>query len=542
MKKTTKKILLAGLLTAIVAGGCKKSWLDINTNPNAPVDASIDPSTLEGGAVLNTATNVVTGYQFLSHWLGFLNTSSGVSPNAEEQSYNISTGFSNAFGTILDNNFDYNIMQQKADATGMTFYSGIAKIMKSLNYARMVDLYNNVPYTATFGAPANLTPKYDDAKTIYEDLIKQIDAGITQIKAADLAANPRLAIVDKMFGASKTKWVQFANTLKLRILMHQAGRADRASYITTEIAKIVAEGSGFIGTGGSATVNPGYSQAQANPYYATYDFNSTGGEASQERANTIMVNVLKNNADPRLAGVYQADASAVPAGSAEPTPTLANPPGITGVYRGGVYGQSIDNATYKYQTRAYLAKVGGAVTASAATGSAVGLVRGWDAPIWIMTSVESLFLQAEAIQRGFLTTSVTADVALQNAIKESFIFLNIGGSAAAATTSFTTWYASQATNANVSYAAAGDKLQVIAYQKYVAMTGVDELEVWNDYRKFGAAYYPFITLSLYPSRSSNILPVRLLYPTNELLYNSDNVPAVGRKSGDQFTAKIWWMP
>ncbi|RYE19416.1 MAG: SusD/RagB family nutrient-binding outer membrane lipoprotein, partial [Sphingobacteriaceae bacterium] len=446
MKNITKKILVAGSLTVILFGGCKKTWLDINNNPNLPVDASIDPSTLLGGALLTTATNVTTGYQFLSHWFGFLNTSSGVSPNADEQSYNISNSFSNAFGTILDNNFDYNQMQVKADASGMTFYSGIAKVMKSLNYARMVDLYGDIPYSQTFNAPANLTPKYDDAKTVYEDLIKQIDAGIVQIKAAVVANNPRIATVDKMFAGNQIRWIRFANTIKLRILMHQANRSDRQDYIKTQIAAIVAEGSGFIGSGASATINPGYSQSQPNPFYATYEFNTTGGEPSQERANAILVNQLKLNNDPRLSAVYQSIATAVPATAAEPTTNLNPYPQVVTVvntpatlttpasvattvagpnqlsYRGGVYGLSIDNSTFKYQTRNYLSKVGGITTAGASSSSVIGLIKGWDAPIWIMTSVESLFLQAEAIQRGYLAGDAQSSYAA--AVKESYLFLN----------------------------------------------------------------------------------------------------------------------
>jgi hypothetical protein len=537
MKKTTKKILLAGLLTAVVAGGCKKSWLDINTNPNKPVDAQIDPSTLEGGAVLTTATNISTGFQFLSHWFGFLVTSAGVSPNTEEQSYNITTTFGTTYGTIMDNNFDYQLMQQKADAAGMTFYSGIAKIMKSLNYARLVDLYNNIPYSEVFNAPAKLTPKYDDAQTIYEDLIKQIDAGITQIKNADLAANPRIATIDKMFAANKVKWAQFGNTLKLRLLMHQAGRKDRETYIAAEIAKILVEGSGFLPSGGSATVNPGYSQSQPNPYYTTYEYTVANADASQERANNILLNFLKNQNDPRLYGIYQPIVSAVPAGGVDYTTTLPNPTGVSGVYRGYVYGASIDNSVYKYQTKNYLSRIGGPTAPAAVNTALPALIKGYDAPLWIITSVESLFLQAEAVQRGYLPGGATAAAtAYQAAVKESFIFLNIGGSSSAATNAANAYYPA------IDYAAAGDKLQAIAVQKYIAMSGVDELEVWSDYRRFGAAYYPFITLSVYPTRSSQILPVRLLYVSNEVLYNSDNVPSAGRKAGDQFTSKIWWMP
>jgi hypothetical protein len=43
--------------------------------------------------------------------------------------------------------------------------------------------------------------------------------------------------------ATRAPWVKFANTVKLRLLLNQSEKADRASHISTEIANIVAEGS-----------------------------------------------------------------------------------------------------------------------------------------------------------------------------------------------------------------------------------------------------------------------------------------------------------
>ncbi|RYY06823.1 MAG: SusD/RagB family nutrient-binding outer membrane lipoprotein, partial [Sphingobacteriaceae bacterium] len=150
-------------------------------------------------------------------------------------------------------------------------------------------------------------------------------------------------------------------------------------------------------------------------------------------------------------------------------------------------------------------------------------------------------------------------------VKESYLFLNASTietittvtdavpPATAKTTTVNTntitpantyerWYANQSNNPNVNWARATNKLALIAYQKYIGLSGVDEMEIWTDYRRNGAAFYPFITLSQYPGRTYNSIPIRLLYPQNEILYNSDNVPSAGRKTNDQFSVKIWWMP
>ena len=56
--------------------------------------------------------------------------------------------------------------------------------MKSHNFAMLVDMYNYVPYFDALQGLTDIRPKYDDGKTVYEDLIKQIDTGIAKIKGA----------------------------------------------------------------------------------------------------------------------------------------------------------------------------------------------------------------------------------------------------------------------------------------------------------------------------------------------------------------------
>jgi hypothetical protein len=547
--KFSSYLPVAALAVSAILSGCSKQ-LDINQNPNAAVESNMEPYLILPGTLSSTASNINTGYASLYRYLGFIATAAGVAPSAEEESYNISTAFlTGAFSTPMDLNYDLQFMQNKATEKNQTFFIGAARIMKALNFARIVDAYNSVPYSQALQGLTFITPKYDDPKEIYEDLIRQIDTGITIIKAYDLSANPNLKTSDIMFGdqigttnmAHKQAWTKFANTLKLRLLMHQANRTDRQDYIKTEIAKIVAEGSGFLESTKSASVNPGYSQAQPNPYYASYGFTVAGQDATTSRANNNLLNMLKGDADPRVGFIYKPILTAVPANAAEPTPTL-EPKN----YRGNDYGLATDNSVHKYQTSNYVSRVGGTtatgLTAGASAASSTGIVKGWDMRAWIITSIESLFLQAEAIQRGYLST-LPAETAYKNAVQESFLWLNVGGTSAAATASFNTWYtgaAGKSYQANVVYTAAPDKLKLIAYQKYLTMAPLDAMETWTDYRRNGA--YPVIQLSQNSARSSQILPVRLLYPTAELTNNAGNVPAVGRQNGSQFTDKIWWMP
>lgn len=544
--KNSCYLAVAGVILTATISGCKKQ-LDINQNPNNAIESNIDPYLVFPGTLSNTASNINTGYASVQRWMGFIATAAGVAPSSEEESYSITTTFSNtAFTTPLDINYDLQFIENKAKANGQTFYVGAAKIIKSLNFARMVDAYNSIPYSQALQGLTYIAPKYDDPKAVYEDLIKQIDSGITYIKAYTYNTNPNIKTVDIMFGTEITstnvitshqlQWVKFANTLKLRLLMHQANRTDRQDYIKAEIAKIVAEGSGFLETNKSASVNPGYSQSQPNPYYAAYGFTTAGQDPTSSRANNNLLNFLKVDADPRVGYDYKAIATALPTNASEPTPTLAPTN-----YRGNDYGLAVDNSVNKYQTANYVSRVGGITAAGASSSTSTGIIKGWDMRAWIITSIESLFLQAEAIQRGYLAGS--AETAYKNAVQESFIWLNVGATSAAATTQFTTWYTGASGKAyqnDVVYTAAPDKLKLIAYQKYLAICPLDAMETWTDYRRNGA--YPVIQLSQNVGRTSLVIPVRFLYTSAELSYNNVNVPAAGRLSGSQFTDKIWWMP
>lgn len=569
MKRINKLFIAGALLVAVLgSSSCKKSFFDINKDPNNAVESNMSPELIAPQALLNSANRTATGYAFLNFWLGYWAPSSGFAPAVEEQSYNINTNFaSGIFSGLLDNCYDYYFMMKKAEETNQTFYAGISRIMLSHNYAQLVDVYGNVPYSEAMQGLDVIRPKYDDGKAIYEDLIKQIDTGISLIKGANIDINSNITSSDVMFYGDKTKWVKFANTLKLRLLMTQSNRSDRQAYVTAEIAKIVAEGTGFLTSGMDASVapgTPGYTQDKPNAFYASYGFTPTGTPATNYyRANVVAMNYMKVNGDPRLGYYYNAILANPGANPVEPLATL--PPAT---FRGNQYGLPIDNSTYKFQAGDFVSQIGGIAAAGGVSPEKVrGLVKGYNQRMWVLTSIESLWLQAEAIARGFM--SGDAKAAYKAAMQETFVWLNVTTVNNVVNTpvaNFNSYYDAQVTltNKNVDWdlnTTAADKIRLVMFQKYLAMNGIGALQVWTDFRRYtsgqpqvdpdpakyasgnpGTASFPYLDLSMNPGRSSQVIPVRMLYPQRELELNTANVPTVGVKSGEQFTAKIWWMP
>ncbi|WP_262892740.1 SusD/RagB family nutrient-binding outer membrane lipoprotein [Hymenobacter qilianensis] len=140
--------------------------------------------------------------------------------------------------------------------------------------------------------------------------------------------------------------------------------------------------------------------------------------------------------------------------------------------------------------------------------------------------MESLFLQAEAAERGWLATA-TARSLYEAAIRESFLYLEVPAAAAAVAT-----YLAQPT---VRYDQAPNKLERLITQKWLALNSISSIEAWNDYRRLG---FPAALPNSPQAPSPTARPLRLLYPETE---RTTNGPEVGKQGSlDGLTDKVWW--
>jgi hypothetical protein len=501
MNSKLRIVIMAGVL-AVATTSCKKDFYDINSNPNTVTEENITsdliiPAALHAAGAGDAAGNSA-GYDWLNKWMGYWSSPGDFAPVQEDISYNITTTYLNARWTIIYNNlYDFTIARDKALAEGKDFYAGIAKVMRAKYFQDLVDIYGNVPYSQAFQRKEFPNPKYDKGQEIYNALQVELDEAIAIFETKGVPVGG--TSVDIMYGGNLPLWIRFANTLKLRLLIRQSEVAGFSP--NAEIAKIVAKG-GVLKSGETADVNPGYSNAvnKQSPFYATNGLTPTGAAANTgDRANAFFVNLLKGNSDPRLQRYFAPATS--PLNPADP-------------YQGSVFGAQ-----------------GTTATASARlSGFGPGLVGSATQSQWILTSVESLFLYAEAVARGWITDN--AQTAYENAVRESFIWLGVPNAVTAANT-----YMANTPNANWANAGATtmDKVKFIALQKYISMAGFAPLEAWSDYRRLGVPSN--VPLSVDPGRGPNI-PVRLLYPLAEYAVNSASVEGEGSISA--FTSRVFW--
>lgn len=516
MRRISKIIVVLAIII-IASQSCKKSAFDINENPNNPTDSTVTFDVVLPAALSSTASTVSTGFAFLQNWMGYWARSGSYSANSVEESYSITTGFGNGvWNNLYDNLYDYQVIINKASVANAGFYEGIARIMKAHNYQILVDVYNNIPYKDALKGSANITPAYDNGVDIYKDLFRQIDTALTKIDASVASLNKNIATDDIMFKGNKVMWHKFANTLKLRMLVHLFKVPNSELDKAAEVAKITADGNGYLGVGQSATINPGYRQDKPNPFYNIFQADVAGnatGNNRYYRANKWGIGYYEWNGDARINRFYAA---------------------VGTDYVGVQYGLP-PSTTNAYQN---LSPIG------------PGLYRRYDSSVVLLTSAESFFLQAEAIQRGILTTG-TALTAFTNGINESFV---IAGSTVAAATSYMTGnatytdvdFSAASTPASATANAPGDKNYTILSQKWFALNGFAPFEVWTDWRRTDVVYAGTPTggyaagpaLSVSPAVSTNKIPTRLLYPQTEYNYNAANVSKQGTINGQ--TSKIFW--
>lgn len=497
MKNILKLFLL---FTSVSLSGCS-DFLDVNDNPNSPVSENLSLSAkLPAALVSSVNQESIQINQIGAFWGGYWGTTSeGVNLFPDMKNYNGPAirhqrdgipVWENAYTNILY----YQLIREQATTEKASFYAGIAKIMQAWHFLRLVDFYNNIPFDEGLQGTKFPTPKYESGKSVYEKSIALISEGMTDIKSATAGSQPNND--DILFRGNKLLWLKFANTVKLRALLRQSETGNDA-YITAEIQKITQEGSGFIGIGESATVQPGYllTAGKMNPFWENYYRNVQGVATANYidiRPTSFVLQQYQLRNDPRIEQLYVA---------------------VNGQYNGVLFGNP--NAEAKYNRNVTSAFKGPQENANR-TG---GLFKSAQQPSVLLGSFESLFLQAEAAQRGWLNAS--AKLLYEQAISESFVYFGVP----------TIQVPAYLAQPNVAF---NQSINRIIEQKWLAINSISSIEAWNDFRRLGI---PAIPNSL-DAASPNDRPLRFMYPETERQTN--NAEATKQGSDDMIATRVWW--
>jgi hypothetical protein len=301
----------------------------------------------------------------------------------------------------------------------------VTEIASVYTWSVLVNTWGDVPYTEALTEINQ--PKYDDAKTIYVDLFKRLDAAIAQI-----TPGANFGGTDLLYHNDTNGWLKFAHSLKMKLAITLAD-ADPA---VAQAAILASAGKGFTSNADNAAFEYLNSTPNNNPVSA--NLNAVYTSRQDYVAGTTLVDLMNSVNDPRRPQYFTA---------------------IGGVYIGGKIGVNNDYASLSKPSNKIIQP---------------------DFEALLMDYAEVEFILAEAAARWGITGSAATHYA--EAIEASITYW--GGSEAEATAYLTQPTVSYAT-------ATGDYKQKIGTQKYIALynRGYDTWVEWRrlDYPKLTPA-------------------------------------------------------
>lgn len=424
-----KKLKISSIIlsTVLLAASCTKDLTDLNSNPKKP--AAVVAPTLFANAELALTDNMASTnvnlniFRLLSqHWTE--------TTYPDESQYDLSTrNIPQNWWHALYRDVLIDLAEAKeiitADATldAGTKQNQLAQIeiVSVYTYSVLLNTFGNIPYSDALNID-NLSPKYDDAATIYTNLLDRLDAAIGDL---DPAAES-FGASDILYKGDVAAWLKFANSLKLRMALTVADVPAMAARAKTAVE--AAAPNAFTSANEDAIFPYSTIPPNTNPLWVDL---VQSGRLDFVGANTLVDKMNALN-DPRRQFFFN------------------EAPG--GGYKGGIYGASNDYSAFS---------------------PAGDLLRAKDFPaVWIdYTEVE--FLRAEAIERGYNVGGGSAAQHYTNGVTASIV--SWGGTAEDA--------AAYLLQPGVAYATAGATWQEkIGTQKWYALYNRG-FDAWTEWRR-----------------------------------------------------------
>jgi Starch-binding associating with outer membrane len=502
------KIISIFLLIAASASfvGCKK-FLDVNQNPNIANNPDISlvlPSAeVAMGSVMGTQFQI-NGSFWSQHWTQ--------SPLANQyksyDQYQVSSDNYNRPWNSLYNNalLDLKYIYNKAKTENKKQYMAVSRLLSAYTFHVLTDAFGDIPFTeALKGSVADggiVSPKYDKQESVYEGILTMINEAQGLIDVDDLA-HP--GSDDVIYGGDMQKWLEFSNTLKLKVYM----RLSEVNPAKAAAGVAALAGKDFLTT--TAKINYSKTGGSQNPLYSEMvGLSST----TNIYASKTCVDAMNAYGDPRTGVFY--------------TP-LANG-SVVGLLQGD----------FANSTSAAGKSLGGS-----GVGANPNIEESALAPVVFLSVAESEFLQAEAAARGWMAgtakdhyeAGIRAGImdyktGIEEEIASEHVDLTYYGNASADLTDYID--SMLALEPALAFPSSeGSQIEQIITQKWIAMSGNQGFEAWTEWRRTGV---PALTESVATLIGAGNFPQRFIYPTDEVNLNKF-CPGNG---GGAISRKVWW--
>jgi hypothetical protein len=215
MKLFNKKIKTFFAASVMVFGvtSCG-DFLDINTDPNNPLDARLEQVLPTIQTVIFEALGNGAGgmsdltSQYMHHTVQRVNSNFYFFAGNE---FSITNAWPNLYAGALK---DLDVMIDKATTRNSYHYLGIAQTLKAYTFSMMIDMWGKVAYFNFGKGTENPFPAFDEGSEVYPELLALLNEATANL-ALEAAESPNED--DLVYGGDTEKWIRLGNSLKLKL-------------------------------------------------------------------------------------------------------------------------------------------------------------------------------------------------------------------------------------------------------------------------------------------------------------------------------------
>lgn len=504
------------LLSTVLLGLCSCSAFDeMNRNPYEPDDTDLLPDNYGLGLFFQQMQNsaictVQNDYQLCENLVGdtygrYMTQTNEAWNSQSFATFNAPINWLNAnFNAVFPNIYGpWFKIKEVTNSVGHQY--AWAQILRVFAMQRLTDKYGPIPYSQVSGG--SITVAYDSQEDVYKHMFEDLDAAIDVLKKF-IESNPGskpMAKYDLVYQGDYTKWVKFANSLKLRMAM-------RIVYADAELAKKKAEEAVNDDLGVFESVEDNANLVvKGNPIYVMWS------PYKDTRVCADLTSYMNGYNDPRREKYFQKSDFA----------------GFD--YVGLRTGINIKNKDW-------------ALDYSAPNIWDTDLLLPW------MNAAEIYFLRAEGALRGWNMSGAAADL-YNEGIRNSFKQWGTAGVEDYIVNDVSVPEDYNDPNKQNSNARMSDitikwldnapferNLEQIITQKWIAMWPIGQ-EAWSEYRRTGyPKFMPVVVNNGGEAILKTELARRIPYAITEFDNNQENyLNAVQLLGGpDSYTTKLWW--
>ncbi|GAA4317044.1 SusD/RagB family nutrient-binding outer membrane lipoprotein [Pontixanthobacter gangjinensis] len=291
-----KKFLLFSLMIGFTLTSCTEDITDYNVDPKSPTQVTPDVTFTNAEKNLgDLMTEMSVGRNLMKVW----------TQHWTETTYNDEANYdiigrdpSAGFWTRIYNNVLQDLKSSREAIAKDQFTNEAVKanqlaiidVIEVYAYQVLVDLNGDVPYSEALNVVDNINPAYDDAFTIYQDLIARVSADIETLSNGGAS----WGAADIYYGGDTAKWAKFAASLKLKLGMRLADFDESLASTTVSEAY---EAGVMTSQDDSAIIQYEASAPNTNPIYNLFELNTRYADYV---AGKTSVDYLLSVNDPRI--------------------------------------------------------------------------------------------------------------------------------------------------------------------------------------------------------------------------------------------------